>query len=76
MKKKVSGIFCLIILIASISFVSASFKIGNNSHEIQNTYERDLIEVAAEIGAQRNPLIREVLLQQVSARFLDWMEGL
>ncbi|MFX1506381.1 MAG: hypothetical protein ACFFDC_09725, partial [Promethearchaeota archaeon] len=44
--------------------------------EIQNTYERDLIEVAAEIGAQRNPLIREVLLQQVSTRFLDWMEGL
>lgn len=45
-------------------------------NEIQSTYERNLIEVAAEIGAQRNPLIREVLLQQVSARFLDWMEGL
>jgi hypothetical protein len=44
--------------------------------EIQNSHDRDLIEVAAEIGAQRNPLIREVLLQQVSARFLDWMEGL
>ncbi|UCG04299.1 MAG: hypothetical protein JSW11_09990 [Candidatus Heimdallarchaeota archaeon] len=45
-------------------------------NEIQSTYDRDIIEVAAEIGAQRNPLIREVLLQQVSARFLDWMEGL
>jgi len=45
-------------------------------NEIQNRYDRDLIEVAAEIGAQRNPLIREVLLQQVSTRFLDWMEGL
>ncbi|MFW9904996.1 MAG: hypothetical protein ACFFFH_11730 [Candidatus Thorarchaeota archaeon] len=45
-------------------------------NEIQNAYERDLIEVAAEIGAQRNPLIREVLLQHISARFLDWMEGL
>lgn len=45
-------------------------------NKIQSTFERELIEVAAEIGAQRNPLIREVLLQQVSARFLDWMEGL
>ncbi len=45
-------------------------------NEIQRNFERDLIEVAAEIGAQRNPLIREVLLKQVSARFLDWMEGL
>ncbi|MFX1538996.1 MAG: hypothetical protein ACFFDI_32840, partial [Promethearchaeota archaeon] len=45
-------------------------------NEIKKIYDRDLIEVAAEIGAQRNPLIREVLLQQVSARFLDWMEGL
>jgi len=45
-------------------------------NEIQKAYESSLVEVAAEIGAQRNPLIRELLLQRVSARFLDWMEDL
>ncbi|MHA2244723.1 MAG: hypothetical protein ACXADY_07105, partial [Candidatus Hodarchaeales archaeon] len=45
-------------------------------NEIQKTYNSSLIEVAAEIGAQRNPLIQEVLLKRVSARFLDWMDDL
>ena len=45
-------------------------------NEIQKTYDSSLIEVAAEIGAQRNPLIRKLLLQRVSARFLDWMGDL
>ncbi len=44
--------------------------------EIQKTYDSSLIEVAAEIGAQRNPLIRELLLKRVSARFMDWMGDL
>lgn len=44
--------------------------------EIQKRYDSSLVEVAAEIGALRNPLIREVLLQRVSARFLDWMGDL
>lgn len=44
--------------------------------QIQKKFDPDLIEVAAEIGAQRNPLIRELLLQAVSSRFMDWMEGL
>ncbi|MFX0013789.1 MAG: hypothetical protein ACFFB2_03415 [Promethearchaeota archaeon] len=45
-------------------------------NEIQKSHDSELIEVAAEIGAQRNPLIRELLLQRVSARFLDWMGDL
>lgn len=44
--------------------------------EIRNEYDSSVIEVAAEIGAQRNPLIGELLLRQVSARFLDWMGDL
>lgn len=43
---------------------------------IQNEYNSSLVGVAAEIAAQRNPLISEILLQQVSNRFLDWMGDL
>jgi hypothetical protein len=43
---------------------------------IQKLFDSSIIEIAAEIGAERNPLIRELLLQQVSARFLDWMGDL
>jgi hypothetical protein len=43
---------------------------------IQSNHNRDLIEIAAEISAQRNPLIRELVLKHVSAKFLDWMEDL
>ncbi|MFW9854813.1 MAG: hypothetical protein ACFFFG_07115 [Candidatus Thorarchaeota archaeon] len=43
---------------------------------IKETNDRDLVEIAAEISAQRNPLIRELVLKHLSAKFLDWMEGL
>jgi hypothetical protein len=44
--------------------------------EIQKNYDSDLIEIAAEIAAQRNPLISEILLQQVSKRFLEFLNDL
>ncbi len=44
--------------------------------QIQKEYGSEVIEIAAEIGAQRNPLIKEILLNSVSNRFIDWMDGL
>ncbi len=43
---------------------------------IQQENSSELIEIAAEIAAQRNPLIKEILLNSVSNRFVDWMDGL
>jgi hypothetical protein len=44
--------------------------------EIQKNYNSALIEIAAEIAAQRNPLISEILLQQVSKRFLEFLNDI
>ncbi|MHA1331527.1 MAG: hypothetical protein ACTSR2_10665 [Candidatus Hodarchaeales archaeon] len=44
--------------------------------KIRKKHDPALVAVAAEIGAQRNPLIREVLLESVSNRFVDWIDGL
>ncbi|MHA1972705.1 MAG: hypothetical protein ACTSW1_06925 [Candidatus Hodarchaeales archaeon] len=44
--------------------------------KVRKKYDPSLVEVAAEIGAQRNPLIREILLESVSNRFVDWIDGL
>ena len=43
---------------------------------IRKSNDPALIEIAAEIGAQRNPLIKELLLASVSNRFVDWMDTL
>ncbi|WP_455143524.1 hypothetical protein [Candidatus Hodarchaeum mangrovi] len=43
---------------------------------IRKSNDPALVEVAAEIGAQRNPLIKELLLASVSNRFIDWMDTL
>ena len=44
--------------------------------EIKKKNNAGLVELAAEIGGQRNPLIREILMNKVSAKFIDWMEEL
>lgn len=44
--------------------------------EIKKNYESALVELSAEIGAQRNPLIRELLIDRVSNKFMDWMDEL
>ncbi|MFX0087024.1 MAG: hypothetical protein ACFFAU_15305 [Candidatus Hodarchaeota archaeon] len=44
--------------------------------EIKKKYDTNLVELSAEIGGQRNPLIREMLLNKVSNRFVDWMTEL
>lgn len=44
--------------------------------EIKKRNNTGLVELAAEIGGQRNPLIREILMNKVSAKFIDWMEEL
>ena len=44
--------------------------------EIKKNNNTGLVELAAEIGGQRNPLIREILMNKVSAKFIDWMEEL
>jgi hypothetical protein len=49
---------------------------GDKLENIQKEYDSSLVWIAAEIAAQRNPLISEILLQQVSNRFLDWMGDL
>ncbi|MFX0212063.1 MAG: hypothetical protein ACFFDT_39185 [Candidatus Hodarchaeota archaeon] len=66
---KVSGM-----LVEAFSYPEAEKE--GRINEIQKSYDSSLVEVAAEIGAQRNPLIRELLLQRVSARFLEWMGDL
>jgi hypothetical protein len=43
--------------------------------EVRNQYDEALIEVAVDLSAKRNPLIQELLFQQVSSRFMDWMDG-
>jgi hypothetical protein len=44
--------------------------------KIKKKYNTNLVELAAEIGGQRNPLIREMLLNKVSNRFVEWMAEL
>jgi hypothetical protein len=44
--------------------------------EIKKKYDMALVELAAEIGAQRNPLIREILIDRVQDKFMDWMDEL
>ncbi len=43
--------------------------------EVRKQYDEDLIEVAVDLSAKRNPLIRELLFKQVSSRFMDWIDG-
>ncbi|MHA2346318.1 MAG: hypothetical protein ACXACP_06335 [Candidatus Hodarchaeales archaeon] len=43
--------------------------------DIQKRFDDELIEVAVELSAKRNPLIRELILQRVSNRFMDWIDG-
>jgi hypothetical protein len=44
--------------------------------DVQNNYQESLIEVAVDLAAKRNPLIKELLLAHVANRFIDWMDGL
>ncbi|MHA1978019.1 MAG: hypothetical protein ACW98I_14020 [Candidatus Hodarchaeales archaeon] len=42
--------------------------------DVRNKHDESLIEVAVDLAAKRNPLIRELLFQQVSSRFMDWID--
>ncbi len=44
--------------------------------DVRNQHDEALIEVAVDLSAKRNPLIRELLFQQVSSRFMDWIDGI
>ncbi len=44
--------------------------------DVRRQHNEALIEVAVDLSAQRNPLIRNLLLEQVSSRFMDWIDGL
>jgi hypothetical protein len=43
--------------------------------DVRDKHDEALIEVAVDLSAKRNPLIRELLFQQVSSRFMDWIDG-
>ena len=43
--------------------------------DVRKQHDEALIEVAVDFAAKRNPLIRELLFQQVSSRFMDWIDG-
>jgi hypothetical protein len=42
---------------------------------VRKEHNEALIEVSVDLAAKRNPLIRELLFQHVSNRFLEWMDG-
>jgi hypothetical protein len=42
---------------------------------VQKEYDPTLIEVAVDFAGKSNPLIKELLLQEVSNRFVDWIDG-
>lgn len=43
--------------------------------KIQNQYDQAVLEVAVDFAAKSNPLIKELLLKEVSNRFVDWIDG-
>jgi len=50
-------------------------KRGELIEKIQKKVDQSLIELAVEFAAKSNPLIKELLFQEVSNRFVDWMDG-
>ena len=43
--------------------------------DVQKNYDEYLIEVAVDLAAKNNPLIKELLYEKVVTRFVDWMDG-
>ena len=48
---------------------------GKLIDKVQKEYDPSLIEVAVEFAAKSNPLIKELLFEEVSNRFVDWIDG-
>ena len=44
--------------------------------DVQQKYSQSLIEVAVDLSAKNNPLIKELLYEKVVKRFIDWMDDL
>jgi hypothetical protein len=48
---------------------------GKLIEKVQGEHDPSLIEVAVDFAAKSNPLIKELLMQEVSNRFVDWIDG-
>lgn len=48
---------------------------GKMIEKVQKEHDPSLIEVAVDFAAKSNPLIKKLLFQEVSNRFVDWMDG-
>jgi len=48
---------------------------GKLIEKVQKEHDPGLIEVAVDFAAKSNPLIRELLFEEVSNRFVDWIDG-
>ena len=43
--------------------------------KVQEEHDPSLIEVAVDFAAKSNPLIKKLLMQEVTNRFVDWIDG-
>ena len=48
---------------------------GELIDKLQKQYDPSLIEVAVDFSAKSNPLIKKLLMQEVTNRFVDWIDG-